>query len=227
MTSIGSGDPTIGNGDVRLEDRVAEALAQVDSTAGRPNRAEAVTSQATKSQEGSDPLMERLARDLTSVFLTTLCEWQTSDGAQALRTMVRHHEHWLTATAERVSELSHNLKSLTETVAHQQAAGAATHKAVGDLREQIQEVTGSIKERVEALVVRVGLQMEDLKSWQTSASDLPKKVDSVVERLDRQAEAIRTLWDSKSQTAHVLEELVGILGRITAGPPTVRGPMDL
>jgi len=67
----------------------------------------------------------------------------------------------------------------------------------------------------------VGVQQEELAALQTSVLGVSPRVTALVERLDRQADAIRSMYDGQALRETVLDEVVGVLGRLKTGTPAV------
>jgi len=223
MTSLTTPVPGFSLDEMTLE----QALLQPEEEAAGSATA-AVASAPEEEQIGEpvrepdarDRVIERLANELARVLVSAVRELQSADGTQELGAMVRHQEDWLSATAERVTEMSHRLDDVVKEVAAQREAGTATQDAINGLKAEVHELSESVNERVEAVIRRVGLQQEEIAACQSSAVELPARVTAVVERLDRQADAIRGLWSTRSQTANALEDLMGVLSRLkTIGAP--------
>lgn len=166
---------------------------------------------AEEPKDATEPLIRRLAESLAASLVTTFREWQETDGVRVLEAMVRHQEDWLAATAERVTDVGRRVDDLAKTVVQQGAATTETQAAIGALREEVREWTGSTSDRVEALVSRMGLLQEEVTTVQ---ADLPSRVQSLAERLDRQAEAIRGGWEARTQAEAVVDQLVSALQRL-------------
>ena len=76
----------------------------------------------------------------------------------------------------------------------------------------------SASERIEGLSRDLGVQQEDLAAVQTTLCTFSTRVDALVERLDRQAEAVRSMYSAYSQRETELEQLVDGLARLRAFP---------
>jgi chromosome segregation ATPase len=82
------------------------------------------------------------------------------------------------------------------------------------LRDDAKKFTTGIIQQMDGLAARLGLQQEDLSGLKATVSDISRKVGGFGERLDRQAEIIRSLSDSQTRRAEVLDELLGVLTRL-------------
>jgi len=76
----------------------------------------------------------------------------------------------------------------------------------------------SISERVDSLCGDVGVQQEDIVAVKTTLGSHCARIDALVERLDRQAEAVRLMHTNYSQREMELEQLVNGLARLRAFP---------
>ena len=76
-----------------------------------------------------------------------------------------------------------------------------------------------MSERVEALAKELMLQQDDLAVVKTTLARSDSRVDGFAERLDRQAEALRSMFAAYSQRETQLEQLVDGLTRLRTYPP--------
>jgi chromosome segregation ATPase len=162
-------------------------------------------------KDATEPLLRRLAESLAESLLNTFRKWQETEGARVLEAMGRRQEDWLAATAERVTEVGRRVDDLAKAAAQQSTARTETQAAISALREEVREWTGSTSDRVEALVSRMGLLQEEVTAVQ---AELPSRVQSLTERLDRQAEAIRGVREARTQAEGVVDQLVSALQRL-------------
>ena len=162
-------------------------------------------------KDATEPLLRRLAESLAESLLNTFRKWQETEGARLLEAMGRRQEDWLAATAERVTEVGRRVDDLAKASAQQSITTTEVQATISALREEMREWTGSNSDRVEALVRRMGLLQEDVAAVQ---AELPSRVQSLTERLDRQAEAIRGVWDARTQAEGVVDQLVSALQRL-------------
>jgi len=173
-----------------------------------------------------------LARVLAGVF-RQLNERQTDEN-RALGAAVEQQGQRLSDAVEQIAGLAGRIEYLVETASEQQSAGAEAQQSCGQLaagleslreshgrregavetlQNQLRELSDSVTERLDALLYRLGLQQEDLTEMKTATSELSPRVNQVVERLDRQAEAIRSLWDAQSHREAALSGLMEVLTR--------------
>lgn len=108
--------------------------------------------------------------------------------------------------------LTKALTELARTVAEQKAAEQAVREKYERLAEQSEALAG----RCDALLRQVGLQQEEISALRSAAADISPKVATILERLDRQAEAIRSIYEAESTRAAAFDELAGVVGRLKA-----------
>ncbi len=99
-----------------------------------------------------------------------------------------------------------------------------TEQLVAAVSEQGSSVRTAV-EKCEVLAVQFqqaeGAREAATVSWRQQSDDLSARVIAVVERLDRQAEALRGLVDFRSRVTGALEQVAGLLACLpeTAPPP--------
>jgi chromosome segregation ATPase len=108
-------------------------------------------------------------------------------------------------------DTSHRLNTLQETEARQAAE-------LSILRSEAKEFSTSVSERIGSICKELGVQQEDIAAIKTSLSAFCSRVDAVSERLDRQAEALRSMCATYAQRESELEQLVDGLARLRACP---------
>jgi chromosome segregation ATPase len=84
------------------------------------------------------------------------------------------------------------------------------------LRAETRERATAISERVDTICRELGVHQEDMEAVKTSLSGVSSRVDGVVERLDRQADALRSIYSTYAQRETELEQLVDGLARLRA-----------
>ncbi len=189
-----------------------------------------------------------LAGILVEAFRDLLA--RKADENRALSCSIEQQEDRLAAAAEGLIELSGRIERLAEGVSGQKSVGLATQQkcehltagleslweankrhesAAADLRKEMQELSGSVTDRLDALLHRLGLQHEEISALKCTASEVSPRVAAIVERLDRQAEAIRSIWEAQVQREAALDDLVAALTRLKASgfPGPVAGAAQL
>lgn len=128
-----------------------------------------------------------------------------------------------------------SLRSETRTLAAsvpEQIAAATTPLRQADvdrqaelasLRTQAAENSAAMSERIEALCRELNVQQEDVGAIKSALSAFSATVEGLAARLDRQADALRTMSAAYSQRETELESLVEGLARLRSypAPPSV------
>ncbi|HWB84014.1 MAG TPA: hypothetical protein VG675_07730 [Bryobacteraceae bacterium] len=98
------------------------------------------------------------------------------------------------------------------------AAVAAQREADLQRAAEIAALSKSLLERIESLCKELGVQQEDLAAIKSTLAAFSTRTDALVERLDRQGEAVRSMYTAYSQRETELEQLVDGLARLRAFP---------
>jgi chromosome segregation ATPase len=98
------------------------------------------------------------------------------------------------------------------------AAVAAQNESNRRREAEMAELSKSLLERIESLCKELGVQQEDVTAIKTALAAFSTRTDALVQRLDRQAEAVRSMYTSYSQRESELEQLVDGLARLRAFP---------
>jgi len=141
----------------------------------------------------------------------------------------------LQATVESLVQLQTKFEHLTEAISEQRSASVAItqkydelvqtvtsleqatsrHQSeLGALRGETKDMSAMVGQQVDTLAARLGLHQEELTGLKTTVSDISRKVAGFVERLDRQAEVIRSLNDVQARRAAALDDVLGVLTRL-------------
>jgi chromosome segregation ATPase len=86
------------------------------------------------------------------------------------------------------------------------------------LRTEAKESVAAIAGRIDTLCQELFVHQEDIAAIKSTLSGFSKTVEGVVERLDRQADALRTMCAAYAQRETELESLVDGLARLRAYP---------
>jgi chromosome segregation ATPase len=115
------------------------------------------------------------------------------------------------------AEASERLAALQETDSRH--AGELTA-----IRAETQESSAALHGRIDALCRELGVQQEDMEAVKSALGGVSTRVDGVVERLDRQADALRSIYSTYAQRETELEQLVDGLARLRshAAPAPVK-----
>ncbi|HUJ20905.1 MAG TPA: hypothetical protein VLX58_05245 [Bryobacteraceae bacterium] len=136
------------------------------------------------------------------------------------------------AIGQKYEALSASVTSLQEaSVRHDNEIGAFRNEAnalraeTGSLRGETAALRNEAKDfstvmahQMDALSARLGLHQEELTGLKSTVSDISRKVAGFIERIDRQAEVIRSLHETQVRRAAALDELLGVLARMKAPP---------
>ena len=143
------------------------------------------------------------------------------------------------SVGRRLDTLQASVQELTDAVSEQRTVSASLH----DHCRQLDALTASLQEtgtrhaaeietlrgnatdfsvavtgRIDLLSKESGVQQEDIAAIKSSLGDFCGRVDGVVERLDKQAEALRSMYATYAQRESELEQLVDGLARLRAYP---------
>jgi chromosome segregation ATPase len=149
---------------------------------------------------------------LSSTFGQQLDRLQSS--VESLRPLHQRLDHVAQAGAavqEQFDELAATTASLRE--AHERL-----DSDVAALRLQMDQLSTSTCSRVEEVCRRIAGQERELSTIQAEASGLASKIGSAAERLERHANAIRTIHDSHRQRTLALGQISELLHRLKDGP---------
>jgi len=109
---------------------------------------------------------------------------------------------------------------LRETDARHAAALASVSQridtSVAALQNETKALSQSVSERIDSLCKELGVHQEDIGAVKATLSTVCSRVDAIVERLDRQADAFRSMHTAYSQRETELEQLVDGLARLRA-----------
>lgn len=134
--------------------------------------------------------------------------------------------------SERVSEqrkvgaaVQEQCRQLESATASLKEADAQLTKDLTTLRTESKEFSTSVSQRVDTLCKDLGIQQEDLSAMKAALGGFSSRVDAVVERLDKQAEALRSIYATYAQRETELEQLVDGLARLRSYP-TNQSPVN-
>lgn len=115
------------------------------------------------------------------------------------------------AVQEQCKELAAATTSLQETDTRQSTEIAALHA-------QADQISSSTTERIDALSKDLGVQQEDISGIKSNFATFCTRLDGLTERLDKQADALRSMCATYAQRETELEQLVDGLARLRAYP---------
>ncbi len=99
-----------------------------------------------------------------------------------------------------------------------EAVAAAQRESDSKREAEAAELSRSVLERIENLCNELSVQQEDIAAIKTAMAAFSTRTEALVQRLDRQAEAVRSMCTSYSQRESELEQLVNGLARLRAFP---------
>jgi hypothetical protein len=92
------------------------------------------------------------------------------------------------------------------------------------LRSETNLFSASVKERIDALKSDLAIQQEDIAAMKSGLSGFSLRVDGVLERLDKQAEAVHSMYLTYAQRESELEQLIEGLTRLRSVPAPAAAP---
>lgn len=156
----------------------------------------------TEARESSASVSQRI--DTATASLEESDARQASE-LEALRTRTG-------AFASSVSE------RIDVTVAALQESDARQAADLAALQNETRALSQAVSERIDGLCKELGVHQEDIAAVKATLCTFCSRVDALVERLDRQAEAVRSMCTAYSQRETELEQLVDGLARLRAYP---------
>jgi chromosome segregation ATPase len=133
-----------------------------------------------------------------------------------LSTFVAEQRSTNSMVEDRLQQLTAAGAELRETDVRQAADLAA-------LQIETRSFSQSLSERTDTLCKELGVQQEDIAAVKATLSTFCSRADALAERLDRQAEAVRSMYTAYSQRETELEQLVDGLARLRAYPTPLPG----
>ncbi len=112
---------------------------------------------------------------------------------------------------DKCQQLSAAAVSMQESQARQDAELATLRKETG-------EFSASVSERMDVIFKELGVHQEDIAAVKGTLSGLCSRVDAIVERLDKQAAALRSMCATYAHRETEIEQLVDGLARLRAYP---------
>jgi chromosome segregation ATPase len=134
---------------------------------------------------------------------TSLQESETRQTANVERLRTDTKELW-NAVSQRIDG----------TVAAQAECNARQSAALETLENQAKTFSQSISDKVDGIFGELGVHQEDIAAIKATLSTFSTRVEGLVERLDRQADTVRSMCSAYSQRETELEQLVNGLTRL-------------
>ena len=105
-------------------------------------------------------------------------------------------------------------EQLAATTACLQEADSRHDAEIHTLQLQLQELSVSSRDRMNEICHRIEEQERLISSANSTTSDLTARIEAVAERLERHADAIRSLHQEHQQGAAALNQVAEVLGRM-------------
>ena len=109
-------------------------------------------------------------------------------------------------------------KVLAEATASLQESDTRKAADIDTLRTATSQLSATMTERIDGLGKDLGVQQEDIAAIKSNFVGFCSRLDSLTERLDKQAEALRSMYATYAQRETELEQLVDGLARLRAYP---------
>ena len=106
------------------------------------------------------------------------------------------------------------LDALTTATAALQESDSRQAGELAAFRTETRESSAAITGRIDTLCRELGVHQEDIEAVKSTLGGVSTRVDGVVERLDRQADALRSIYSTYAQRETELEQLVDGLARL-------------
>ena len=119
------------------------------------------------------------------------------------------------ATQQQIDTLD---STLTATAASLRECDAQQSDALAALGTETKELAASVTDRIGALTREMGIQQDDIAALKSTVCSISSRADSIVERLDKQADTLRSMYATYAQRETELEQLVDGLARLRAYP---------
>lgn len=143
---------------------------------------------------------------------------QKEDAGRRLETLQSGFDGLTGTVAEQRAMTVSVQEKLASATASLQESDARQAAELGALRHETKEFSTAVSERIDAVCKELGVHQEDMAAVKSTLCGFSSRVDTVVERLDRQADALRAMYSTYSQRETELEQLVDGLARLRAYP---------
>jgi chromosome segregation ATPase len=209
-------------------ERAAEANG---SETEEPQPADGVGSKEAIQELALAPLVDRVAYGLAKVLVVAVRELENHIASETRKVG--------DTVGRRLDTLQSSFHDLTEAVSEQRSKGLAVETkcqqlaaataslqesdarreaGLTALRNETREFSTSVSERIDVLFKELGIQQEDIAAIKSMLCGFSSRVDGFVERLDKQADVLRSICTTYSQRETELEQLVDGLARLRAYP---------
>ncbi len=125
------------------------------------------------------------------------------------------------ALEENVARHETELGALRGETTTLRAEAATLRNETGTLRTEAKDFSTVTAQQIDGVSARLGLHQEELTGLKSNVSEISRKVTGILDRLDRQAEVIRSLNETQTRRAAALDELLAVLTRLKAPAETM------
>jgi chromosome segregation ATPase len=215
----------IANENRKLGENVGERLDSLQASVGE------LTGAVSEQRSASLAIMERCAALEGAATLLRESDARRQEEIAALRSET------VETTGSISARIDSSVASLQDADAHQQVEIASVRKLVetetAALRErgsrhessllaaqaEAKAFAAAVAERFDTLCAEIGVQQEDIAALKSTLSGFGTRLDGVLERLDKQADALHSMYLTYSQRESELEQLIEGLTRLRSVPP--------
>jgi chromosome segregation ATPase len=215
----------IANENRKLGENVGERLDSLQASVGE------LTGAVSEQRSASLAIMERCAALEGAATLLRESDARRQEEIAALRSET------VETTGSISARIDSSVASLQDADAHQQVEIASVRKLVetetAALRErgsrhessllaaqaEAKAFSAAVAERFDTLCAEIGVQQEDIAALKSTLSGFGTRLDGVLERLDKQADALHSMYLTYSQRESELEQLIEGLTRLRSVPP--------
>jgi prefoldin subunit 5 len=177
------------------------------------------------------PLVDRVAYGLAKVLVFAVRELENHIAGETrkvgdtvgrrLDTLQGSFQDLTEALSEQRSKslaVEEKCQQLAAATASLQGSDARQDAGLAALRSETRAFSTMVSERIDGLFKELGVQQEDIAAIKSTLGDFSSRVDAFVERLDKQADVLRSMCSTYSQRETELEQLVDGLARLRAYP---------
>src|SRR6266850_1498629 len=161
--------------------------------------------QRTIEEEATARIVEQLGAGLAKVLMVGIrvLQQQMTGESRALSDSVRRQQERLETTDQGLLDLKERIEQMVGSIIEQKSVGLEVQtrryltagvasleeadnrqlSAITVLRQETQELSCSLNERIEALLIRLRRQQEELSAMQSTVSEVTPRVAAALERL--------------------------------------------
>lgn len=110
------------------------------------------------------------------------------------------HKSWAVSAGEKHDHLATEVESLRQSDASREAS-------LEELRRETLDLSVSVSDRQDQMIGRLELQQADLAELKAGVGEVSPKLNAAVERIERQARALRSIFEAEKRREAALEQL--------------------